>query len=114
MSESNRRRASLVGWKSPEDQPMSIASVEDKQGLLEVEIENGAVTIRRKHCRFTWCEVKKKEKQGEKVIAEAEITVPLAQYQINWTCVEEWRVTRWCCERNPRISYRRREMRNDS
>ena len=66
---------------------MSLAPVEDKQGLLEVEIDSGAVTIHRKHCRFTWCEVKKKGKQGEKV--EAEITVPLAQCQINWTFVEE-------------------------
>ena len=58
MSDANRRPASLVGRKSPEDQPMALTPVESKQGRVEVEINNGAVTIFGKYGRLVWCEMK--------------------------------------------------------
>src|SRR5579863_8471108 len=88
MATLGSRSAGLVAWKSPEDQPMSLAPDLDADGTLDVEIDGGAVTIRGKNCRFVWCHVKKKKKAGEKLLAEVEITVPLAQCQINWKFVE--------------------------
>lgn len=88
MGMQGSRPASLVAWKSPEDQPMSLAPHADAGGTLNVEIDSGSVMIRGKNCRFVWCSVEKKRKEGEKLLAEVEIMVPLAQCQINWTFVE--------------------------
>ena len=84
MGQPKRGPAALVAWKSPEDQPLSLSPDPERGGSLEVEIEDGAVTVRGKNCRFVWCDVKKKQRQGEKIVAEVEITIPLAQCQINW------------------------------
>ncbi|HLJ10209.1 MAG TPA: hypothetical protein VKU82_03420 [Planctomycetaceae bacterium] len=88
MASLGYRAASLVAWKSPEDQPMSLAPDREAGGTLDVELDGGAVTVRGKLCRFVWCHVKKKKKAGEKLLAEVEITIPLAQCQINWTFVD--------------------------
>src|SRR5262249_39377368 len=72
----------------PEDQPMSLAPDADAGGTLDVEVDGGAVTIRGKNCRFVWCSVEKKRKEGEKLLAEVVITVPLARWQGNWSFVE--------------------------
>jgi SH3-like domain-containing protein len=88
MAQPKRGPAALVAWKSPEDQPLSLSPAPEDGASLDVEIEDGAVTIRGRNCRFVWCDVNKKQKQGEKVLAEVEITVPLAQCQINWRFVE--------------------------
>jgi hypothetical protein len=88
MGMQGSRPASLVAWKSPDDQPMSLAPDAGAGGTLDVEIEGGAVTLRGKNCRFVWCHIEKRKKEGEKLLAEVEITVPLAQCQINWTFVE--------------------------
>jgi hypothetical protein len=88
MGMQGSRPAGLVAWKSPEDQPMSLAPDADAGGTLDVEIESSVVTMRGKNCRFVWCSVEKKRKEGEKFLAEVEITAPLAQCQINWIFVE--------------------------
>jgi len=88
MGNQGSRPASLVSWKSLEDQPMSLAPDADAGGTLDVEIDNGSVTMRGKNCRFVGWNVERKRTEGEKLLAEVEITVPLAQCQINWTFVE--------------------------
>jgi SH3-like domain-containing protein len=88
MAQPKRGPVVLVAWKSPEDQPLSLSPTAEDGASLDVEIEDGAVTIRGRKCRFVWCDVKKKQRQGEKVLAEVEVTIPLAQCQINWRFVE--------------------------
>jgi len=67
---------------------MSLAPDGNAGGTLDVEIDGGVATIRGKNCRFVWCHIETKKKEGEKLLAEVEITVPLDQCQINWTFVE--------------------------
>ena len=88
MSEPKRGTAQVVAWKSPEDQAMSLTPMYEAGGKLEVEIFNGSVTIRGKHCRFNWTNPKTGEKAGQKMLDDVDITVHLSACQINWKFVE--------------------------
>ncbi len=88
MVEPKRGMAVLVGWKSPDEQPMSLAPLAEQGGKLEVELFNGGVTLRGKHCRMVWNDAKTNQKAGEKIYGDIEITIPLSRSQINWKLVE--------------------------
>jgi len=88
MSEPKRGTAQVVAWKSPEDQAMSLTPVYEAGGKLDVEIFNGSVTMRGKHCRIIWTNVKTGEKAGQKMLDDVDITVHLSSCQINWKFTE--------------------------
>lgn len=88
MIESKRRAATSISWKSPEDHAVTLTPLLDRGGLLEVEIDNGAVTIFGKSCRLTTAD-SKNDRQRHKTISDAEITIPLSQCEIHWTLVED-------------------------
>src|SRR5947208_2045849 len=88
MSEPKRGQAQSAAWKSPEDQAMTLTPVYDQGGRLEIEIFNGAVTLRGKHCRLAWADLKTKEISGQKMLDDIDITVHLTMCQINWRFME--------------------------
>jgi hypothetical protein len=88
MNEPKRGQAQMVAWKSPENQAISLVPVYEKGGRLEVELHNGAVTMRGKQCRYSWTDNQHPGQSVHKMLDDVDITVALVACQINWKFTE--------------------------
>ena len=83
-------RAEVLAWEAPGGIPMSLAAGPDRGASLTIRVEEGAVTIHGKQCRY----VVGHPKVGltppgpAKVLAEVQMTLPLERCQITWKYAE--------------------------
>ena len=85
MAAPKRREASVVFWRSPQEQPCSIAPMDGDYGVVEADVFDGQVVIHGRNCLYT---VRDNGDTVETNLAELEITVPLVRCQIHWKFVE--------------------------
>ena len=80
--------AQMVAWEAPGGLIMALHRADDNGSSLEVSIEEGAVTISGRNCRYVATDVERERKgkkpATEKMASEFHLTVPLARCQINW------------------------------
>jgi hypothetical protein len=83
-------RADLIAWEAPSDIPMSLAPIPDRGGSLTIRVEDGAVHLHGKQCRYVIGDPKHPmtRTDTEKVLAEIHMTLPLQRCQITWKYVE--------------------------
>jgi hypothetical protein len=83
-------RAEVIAWEAPGGIPKSLAASPDHGGSLTIRVEQGAVTIHGKQCRYVVGHPKDAlTRPGtEKVLAEVHMTLPLERCQITWKYAE--------------------------
>jgi hypothetical protein len=86
----NNGRAEVIAWEAPGGIAMSLAAGPDRGGSLNIRVEEGAVTIHGKQCRYVVGNPKDALTRpgAEKVLAEVQMTLPLERCQITWTYAE--------------------------
>jgi hypothetical protein len=82
-------RAEVIAWEAPGGIPMSLAAGLDRGGSLTIRVEQGAVSIHGKRCRYVIGNPKELTRPGtEKVLEEVQMTLPLERCQITWKYAE--------------------------
>ena len=83
-------RAEIIAWEAPGGIPMSLAAGPDRGGSLSIRVEQGAVLIHGKRCRYVIGNpTDALTRPGtEKVLEEVQMTLPLERCQITWKYAE--------------------------
>jgi hypothetical protein len=83
-----KRNAEHIVWDAPGDIQMSL--VPEPGGWLQVEVENGVVTITGEQCQHRQGEHAKKPKDvGRQILSEVQMALLTTHCQITWKAVVE-------------------------
>lgn len=78
--------AEQIAWDAPGSVQMSLVPMTG--GLLQIRVEDGAVTVTGRNCRLTQGDSAKAPKDvGATYLAEVQLTIPLCRCFITWKAV---------------------------